>query len=517
MKLKHTLQTLGVLALAILAFTGCGRDRDAGVKKPNILIIYVDDLGYGDIGVNGAKGVETPNIDRLARNGLNFTDAHSSAATCTPSRYSLLTGSYAFRNNAAILPGDAPLIIDTEIGTLPKMLKRAGYRTGVVGKWHLGLGRGTVNWNEEIKPGPRELGFDYSFIISATADRAPCVFVENQMVVGLDPDDPIEVSFEQDLGGYPLGTEHPELLKIKADLQHSGSVINGISRIGYMKGGKDALWIDEDFPFILNEKARAFIKEESDKPFFLYFALNDIHVPRAPNEQFVGKSKMGLRGDVIAQADWSAGEILKLLDELGIAENTLVIFTSDNGPVLDDGYDDQAEELVGDHNPSGPFNGGKYSAFEAGTRMPTIVSWPGVVKPGTSDALLTQVDLYASLARLVGQELEPAEAPDSFDCLDAWLGKTRKGRRIKLQEAFTFALRDGNWKYIHPQEKETPDWLANKTIPTGLSTSVQLYDLSKDISEQRNIAHERPEKVLEMQRILQQIREAPTRNNPELR
>src|SRR5690606_19272711 len=229
-----------------------------GVKKPNILIIYVDDLGYGDIGVNGAKGVETPNIDRLARKGWNFTDGHRSAATCTPSRYSVLTGSYAFRNNAAILPGDAPLIIDTEIGTLPKMLKRAGYRTGVVGKWHLGLGRGTVNWNEEIKPGPRELGFDYSFIISATADRAPCVFVENQMVVGLDPDDPIEVSFEQDLGGYPLGTEHPELLKIKADLQHSGSVINGISRIGYMKGGKDALWIDEDFPFILNEKARAF-------------------------------------------------------------------------------------------------------------------------------------------------------------------------------------------------------------------------------------------------------------------
>ena len=159
--------------------------------KPNIVIIYVDDLGYGDIGVNGAVGVKTPNIDTLAENGLNFTDAHCSASPCTPSRYSLLTGSYAFRNNAAILEGDAPLIIDTTKETLPKMLQKAGYTTGVVGKWHLGLGKGKIDWNKRIPLGPKEVGFDYSFLIPATGDRVPCVFLENQKVVGLDLNDPI--------------------------------------------------------------------------------------------------------------------------------------------------------------------------------------------------------------------------------------------------------------------------------------------------------------------------------------
>jgi arylsulfatase A-like enzyme len=498
---------LFVSVLSIAALTGCTNNNPKSTQTPpNILIIYVDDLGYGDIGVNGAVGVETPNIDNLADKGLNLTDAHCTAATCTPSRYSLLTGSYAFRNNAAILPGDAPLLIDPKKGTLASMLQKAGYTTGVVGKWHLGLGSGIVNWNEEIVPGPREIGFDYSFLIPATGDRVPCVFVENQKVVGLNPDDPIEVSYGERLEGYPVGTEHPELLKMQADLQHSQTIVNGISRIGYMKGGKEALWVDEDFPVTLTNKAKAFITANKDNPFFLYFALHDVHVPRVTNPDFVGKSTMGPRGDAIAQVDWCTGEMLKTLEELGLSENTLIIFSSDNGPVLDDGYADKAVEMLGDHKPSGIYRGGKYSAYEAGTRMPTIVYWPGKVKPGVSDAMLNQVDLYASFASLVGQEIEEGDAPDSQDFMASWMGKSDKGRDVMLEEAFTFALRSNNWKYIHPQESKTPEWLIDKDIENGLSPDVQLYDLSSDPSEQLNLADQMPEKVAEMQNLLNEIK-----------
>jgi arylsulfatase A len=247
-----------------------GGYAQATTQKPNIILIYVDDLGYGDIGVNGAKGVKTPNIDYLANNGVNFSDAHCSASTCTPSRYSLLTGSHAFRSKAAILQGDAPLLIPPKKGNLASMLKKAGYTTGVVGKWHLGLGNGALDWNKDISPGPREIGFDYSFLIPATGDRVPCVFVENQKVVGLDPKDPIKVSYGERLEGYPIGTDHPELLKVDADLQHKNVIVNGVSRIGYMSGGQKALWTDEDFPFVLTNKATDFIEKNRTNPSFCF-------------------------------------------------------------------------------------------------------------------------------------------------------------------------------------------------------------------------------------------------------
>lgn len=500
--MKNILYTSACLATVV----ACNQtNRQTAVKKPNIVIIYADDLGFGDIGVNGAKGVQTPNIDRLAKNGVNFTDAHCSSATCTPSRFSLLTGSYAFRNNAAVLPGDAPLIIDPKKGTLPSMLQQAGYRTGVVGKWHLGLGNGMVNWNEEIKPGPREIGFDYSFLIPATGDRVPCVFVENQKVLGLDPVDPIHVSYGDRIDGYPVGSEHPELLKIFADLQHSNSIVNGVSRIGYMNGGKNALWKDEDFPFVLTNKAKAFVTENKDCPFFLYLAFHDIHVPRVPNEQFVGKSTMGPRGDAIAQMDWCIGLLVKHFEELGLAENTLIIFSSDNGPVLDDGYTDKAVELLGDHHPAGQFRGAKYSIFEAGTRMPTIACWPGTVKPGVSDAVLSQVDLYASCARLVGQEIAQGDAPDSEDHLDAWLGKSNTGRKVLLEEAYTFALREGDWKYIMPRNRTTPEWMKNKNVESGLLNEPQLFNLKNDIGEKENVAATNPDVVQIMAKKLEAI------------
>ena len=480
-------------------FISCAEKKEV---PPNIILIYADDLGFGDIGVNGAKGVNTPNIDRLAKEGVNFTDAHSSAATCTPSRYSLLTGSYAFRNNAAVLSGDAPLIIDTDMETLPSMLQKAGYRTGVVGKWHLGLGNGEVDWSKRISPGPKEIGFDYSFLIPATGDRVPCIFVEDQQVVGLDPDDPIEVSYDNEIGGYPLGSEHPELLKVHPSSGHDQAIINGISRIGYMKGGEMALWKDEDFPFILTDKAKKFIGQQRDAPFFLYWAFHDIHVPRVPHERFVGQSTMGPRGDAIAQMDWCVGQIIEYVEELGLSENTLIIFTSDNGPVLDDGYVDQAKELLGDHQPAGPFSGGKYSMLEAGTRMPTITHWPGTIEPGISSALLSQVDLLASIAKLVNVKVDPTMAPDSEDHLDAWLGKTNKGREYMLEEGFSFALRMGDWKYIEPMSGKPKSWLKNKGVRTGLINEPQLYHLAEDTSEIKNLSLQYPDKLETMRKKL---------------
>ncbi|QCW99522.1 arylsulfatase [Aggregatimonas sangjinii] len=499
------------IKFVLLSFLGLSTFTSAqeiiiGKEKPNIVLIYVDDLGYGDIGINGAIGVETPNTDKLAANGINFTDAHSAAATCTPSRYSLLTGQYAFRSKAQIIDGDASLIINPEVRTLPDMLKHAGYSTGVVGKWHLGLGNGNTNWNGRVHPGPKEVGFDYSFLIPSTGDRVPTVYLENQKVVGLSANDPIHVSYTERLDGYPIGTEHPELLKQHTDSQHLGSIINGISRIGYMKGGESALWVDEEIPFVLTNRANSFINTHAEKPFFLFFSLHDIHQPRIANIKFVEASSMGPRGDVIAQMDWCVGQVMGQLEKLGLTKDTMIIFTSDNGPILDDGYLDYAPELVGDHSPGGGFKGSKYSIYEAGTRMPTIVSWPKAINPGTSHALLSQVDLYASLAKLVGQKLEKKDAPDSEEHLNAWLGKTSEGRKVLLEEAYTFGLRMGDYKYIMPKKSnEVPEWLVNKFVDPGFSTLPLLFNLKNDRSEEHNIAAQHPKIVEQMQQQLNKI------------
>ncbi|SFP71688.1 sulfatase family protein [Parafilimonas terrae] len=488
--------------LTIIFFT-----NSSAQQKPNVIIINADDLGYGDLSCYGATKIHTPNIDKLAASGIRFTNAHSSAATCTPSRYSLLTGKYAWRKNGTgILPGDAALIIPTDTLTLPKVFKQAGYATAIVGKWHLGLGN-TVekNWNEPVAPGPREVGFDYSFIFPATADRVPTVFLENQTIVGLDKTDPINVDYKQKVGNDPTGKENPELLKLKSSPNHGHdqTIVNGIGRIGYMTGGKTARWTDEELSFTFLSKAKTFINKNKQQPFFLYYALNQPHVPRMPATMFKDTSGLGYRGDVIVELDWCVGEIMKELTYLGLNKNTIIIFTSDNGPVLDDGYQDEAVTRSNGHKPAGPFRGGKYSIFEGGTRMPFIVSWPGNIRPGTSDALVCQVDFLASFAGLFKEDITAFKS-DSKDVLNALLGKDKKGRNYLIEQAGALAVIKDNWKYIAPNNLRpyaelTATELGNAPVP-------QLYDLSNDIGETNNAANQYPEKVKELEGLLQQER-----------
>lgn len=505
------------LAAALLSPLACPQmaAADTSAKdgdKPNVIIILADDLGYGDLSCYGATRVSTPNADRLARKGVRLTDAHAVAATSTPSRYSLLTGEYAWRrNDTDVAAGNAGMIIRPYQYTLADMFKHQGYATCAIGKWHLGLGEttGEQDWNAPLSASPADLGFDYHYIMAATADRVPCVFIENGQVADYDPSAPIEVSYKANFPGEPTGKDNPELLyNLKHSHGHDMSIVNGIGRIGYMKGGGKALWKDENIADSITTHAVDFIRQHHDEPFFLYFATNDVHVPRFPHERFRGKTEMGLRGDAIVEFDWSVGQIMQTLDELGIADNTLIILTSDNGPVIDDGYEDRAEELLGGHDPSGDLRGRKYSAFEGGTTVPMIVSWPAKMKRGvTSDALFSQIDLMASLGELVDARLPKGSAKDSRKHLGVLLGTDREGCAYAIGQAQnkTLSVRTKEWKYIEPSDgPKMITWAPG--IETGYLASPQLFHLKKDRTEQRNVATEHPDLVFQLQDILRKLR-----------
>lgn len=493
------------------------KKQDVKTQVPNVIFIYADDLGYGDLECYGASRVQTPNVNRLANQGIRFTNAHATASTSTPSRYSMLTGEYAWRRPGTdIAAGNAGMIIRPERYTIADMFKNAGYTTAALGKWHLGLGdkAGEQDWNAPLPTALGDLGFDYSYIMAATADRVPCVFIENGQVANYDPSAPIYVSYEKNFPGEPTGKDHPELLyNLKPSFGHDQSIVNGISRIGYMKGGGKALWKDENIADSITVHAIDFIKANREKPFFMYFATNDVHVPRFPHDRFRGKNPMGLRGDAIAQFDWAVGQLLDALDEMGLADNTLIILSSDNGPVVDDGYADRAVELLGDHKPAGPLRGNKYSAFEGGTRIPAIVRWPKEIKnPGVSDALVCQIDWFASLAALTQSRLPEGSAPDSYNYLDTWLGKNREDRPWVIEQALNHALsvRTKDWKYIEPSIGDPI--MHYEKIETGYSREPQLYKVSEGY-EQENQALQHPEIVYQLQGILQGVQDRTLKLN----
>lgn len=496
-KLKFQL----LLFLFSIAYNSCNQ-LETGTK-PNIIIVYMDDLGYGDVSYNGATKLQTPNMDAMAMAGMRFNNGYATSATCTPSRYAMLTGVYPWREKRAkILPGTAPLIIGAQQMTIPKMLKQQGYQTAIIGKWHLGLGNGNVNWNELVSPGPNQVGFDYSYILAATQDRVPTVYIENGYVVGRDNNDPIEVSYQKNFEGEPTGLENPELLTMKWHHGHNSSIVNGIPRIGFMKGGNSAKWSDIDMADHFLNGVQKYIKDNKDKPFFLYYPMQQPHVPRTPHPRFKGLSELGPRGDAIVEADWCLGELKKTLEEEGILENTLIIFSSDNGPVLNDGYYDDSDVKNGSHTPWGPYRGGKYSLFEAGTRVPFFTYWKGKIKPGVSDTMVSQLDLLSSLAQLVGSEVR---TEDSLPLLELLMGQSSYGRKEMVIEATSrTAFKRGDWVMIPPYEGFAVN--DKVKIELGNDPEFQLYNLSNDVGQQNNLALQNPKKLQEMLLAFEAIR-----------
>lgn len=508
------LSTGSLLALALvpaISAQAAGKGKDKTPTRPNVIFIYADDLGFGDLECYGAKNVETPNVNRLAANGIRFTNGYATAATSTPSRYSMLTGEYAWRKPGTdVAAGNAGMIIRPEQFTIADVFKSAGYATAAFGKWHLGLGDKTAeqDWNAPLATGPNDLGFDYSYIMAATADRVPCVFIENGLVANYDPSAPIEVSYQRNFPGEPTGRANPELLyNLKPSHGHDMSIVNGISRIGYMKGGGKALWKDENIADSITAHAVNFINQHKKEPFFMYFATNDVHVPRFPHERFRGKNKMGLRGDAIVQFDWTVGQIMAALEKAGLSKNTLIILSSDNGPVVDDGYADRAEELLNGHSPTGNLRGGKYSAFEGGTRIPLIVHWPAQIKGAQeSNTLVSQIDWLASMAELVGARIPKGAAPDSYNYLNNLIGRANEDRPWIIEQAsnHTLSVRTRNWKYIEGSDGgKMITW--GPKIETGYAPVPQLYNMS-DETEQVDVAAKNPQKVFELERILRKVR-----------
>jgi len=481
-------------------------------KPPNIVYIMADDLGYNDLSCQGATKVTTPGIDRLAKEGMRFTDAHDPAALCSPSRYGVLTGRYPWRRNSSSTwaSAGAALLIEEGRMTTAVLLKQVGYTTGIVGKWHLGFGTDEkpVDWNGELKPGPLEVGFDYFF--GDVSNRWGC-YVENHRIVGLDPKDPIKIT-------------------------------RGEKRAG----GKTAFTMkNENNATTLHEKAMAFIEKNKDKTFYLHYVPNNIHVPLTPNKRFQGASQCGVYGDFVHELDWSVGEILATLDRLGLAENTLVIFTSDNG-----GRYEMSAVKAG-HRCNAPLNGQKNDIWDGGSRIPFLARWPGRIPAGTkSDQLLCITDMLATFAAVTDQKLSPDAGPDSFNQLPVLLGQSSKGttrpslivqsgmatldgskkkNRKQANETEIWAIREGRWKLIFGQKAGNStggiwqagreghgyynfqqlgfinsNFTADGKLKPGMPQG-QLYDLSADLGETQNIYNEHPDVVARLTKLFEQL------------
>lgn len=503
------------LLLPLLAFA------TEPARGPNIVVIYADDIGWGDFGCQGAKAIPTPNLDRLASQGARFTSAYATSATCTPSRYGLLTGEYPWRRRGTgVLAGDAPLILPLTRPTLATVLREQGYATAVVGKWHLGLGPRVgmggprLNWNQPITPGPREVGFDFSFIMAATGDRVPCVYVRNGRVVGLDAADPIVVNYQTPFPGDPDLTHPEQRRRLKMDWSHGHNMaeVNGVGRIGWMQGGKAARWDDTTMGDVFIAQAEAWLTQQAQlkRPFLLFYGSHENHVPRVVHPRHAGATSLGPRGDAIVAFDEQVGKLLAKLERLGLRQQTLVLVTSDNGPVLDDGYQDEAlpRNQAAAHFPAGPFRGGKYTVYQGGTRVPFLAFWPGVIKPGTvSDGLLSQVDLPATLTRIAGGNPAAFLSLDSLDLSGLLKGGPSIRDHVVLQGAGrSLALREGPWTYV-PAHAGVSSLKFHGPGYRPLETNLeQLYHLEQDPGETTNLATQHPEVLARLRQRLSEIK-----------
>lgn len=497
MNRRNFLSCLGLASVAGLAGNGYANLVASKAKAPkNIIFILADDVGCGDVSCYGTTPGLTAAIDRMASEGMRYTDAHSPAATCTPTRYAFLTGEFAFRKpGRGIARGDAAPVIPSTINTLPKLLKRAGCVTGAVGKWHLGYGPGPgkTDWNADyISPGPSDIGFDYSFLMPATGDRVPCVYVENQRMVNRDPTDPIEVNYRKNYPSEPDGKRDRASLDMDWSVGHNMAIVNGIGRIGFTKGGKKATWDDYTMGDVFAERAVNFIETNKDKPFFLYFCPHDIHVPRCPHPRYQGKTGMGPRGDAILQLDDQVKAVVDAVDRLGLAEDTLIIFTSDNGAVVDDGYKDQAAELMGDHKPTGGYRGSKGTVYEGGHRVPFVARWKGTTPAGAkSAATFSLIDLGETFARMKNIALAPTDLPDSNALPTLFTDPNCPSNNLLVSEGWWLSIRCDGWKYITPRAMGNHPERHPKIDPlTG-----ELFHIAVDPFEKNNCIKENPEKA----------------------
>ena len=505
---------LSFMTVVFAVFPAGSRAAD---RPPNVVVIMADDLGWGDLSCYGATAVRTPNVDRLAREGLRFTNGYCSASTCTPTRYSFLTGEYAFRRHGTgIAPPNAPAIIQPGVPTIASVLQQAGYATAVVGKWHLGLGRPGVgpDWNGLLAPGPLEIGFDRCFILPTTNDRVPQVFVEDHRVRNLDPADPLWLGSKKPSADHPTGIDRRADLKMDWSRGHNDTVHNRIGRIGFYTGGTQARFRDEDLADAWAGEAVRWIEAHARSPFFLFLAPHDIHVPRVPHERFRNATSMGPRGDCIVEFDWLVGQVVEAIERFGIADDTLVIICSDNGPVLDDGYKDDAVEKLGDHRPAGPFRGGKYAVYEGGTRTPFIAWWPKRIASGTSAEIVCTLDLGRSIATLAGAAVPEGAFPDAVD-VSAALVEKGPGRQSLLQQdngqSGRFGFRHRQWKLVRQPASTRDSATDSPSKPTDA-----LYDLDADPGETTDVAGDHPDVVARLAAAIDQITKEPPQESSAL-
>lgn len=500
-------------------------------ERPNVVLIFVDDLGYGDLSCYGAKKLQTPNIDKLAAEGRRFTDAHSASAVCTPSRYALLTGEYPMRANGGEgvwgpAPIESPLLINPDTLTIADLFKRGGYDTAVIGKWHLGFGKGSNNWQEPLRPGPLDLGFDYYFGVPIVNSAPPYVYVENDRIVGGDPADPLVYLSRNEKGATPI-TEIPPDASQRTPNRFKGAV------------AAHKLYNDYQIATTLTKKATEWIKGRKQKPFFLYLAPTNVHHPFTPAERFQGTSQCGLYGDSVHELDWIVGEVMKSLQESGVADNTLVIFTSDNGAMFNFGGRVAVEK---GHKINGELLGSKFGIWEGGHRIPLIAWWPGKIAAGSlSNQLFCNVDMLASFAALTGQELSAADQKDSINMLPALVGDPDHPLRAEMiispHKPSHLSLRKGKWMYIPAQgdggftgsKPEQHAWggaavtalvntpnsdIADGKIKPG-APPAQLYDLEADVNQTKNLYHEYPEVVQQMDALLKTYRQKNNSGAPQ--